>query len=103
MRIDPERLAHSCAGQYIACVSRPDSSQQDVYRIPLRQRLPKIAVPLAPEAADVPLDLQAVFTRCWNEGPYAALLRYERPPPGKLSDADLAWCQEQLKKAGFRG
>ena len=55
---------------------------QEVYAVRLTERLPRIAVPLAKDDADVVLDLQAAFTRCWDEGPYPELLRYEGPPPG---------------------
>ena len=48
--------------------------------------LPEIAVPLLPRHGEVPLDLQAVFTRCYDTGPYQRRVRYEpdriAPPLG---------------------
>jgi len=73
-----------------------------IYPFCLQDPLPEIAVPLTDNDKDVTLDLQAVFTRCWNEGPYPELLRYDGPPPGTLAADELRWCEEQLCEAGFR-
>jgi hypothetical protein len=72
-----------------------------VYAVPLQRRLPKIAVPLAYEDQDVPLDLQAVFTRCWDEGPYPELLYYEDALPGEFTKEEQHWCRDKLAEAGF--
>ena len=48
--------------------------------------------------SDVTLDLQLPFNRCWDEGPYPALLRYDGPPPGKMSKADVKWCLDLLRE-----
>ena len=52
--------------------------------------------------SDAPLDLQAVFTRCWDEGPYPELLEYDKPPPGKLPAEEMKWCVKMLRAAGYR-
>jgi hypothetical protein len=36
-----------------------------------------IAIPLLPGDADVALDLQAVFDRAYDEGPYERAVRYD--------------------------
>jgi hypothetical protein len=87
--------------RYMVAVSRYPTLHE-IYAFPLERRLPKIAVPLAYDDSDVPLDLQAAFTRCWDEGGYPELLHYERPPPGSLSEPELRWCREQLRKAGYQ-
>jgi len=46
--------------------------------------------------------LQAVFTRCWEEGPYPELLRYAGPVPGELTEAEAGWCDRMLREAGVR-
>jgi hypothetical protein len=85
---------------YLVSVTRRRPSRYELYPISLRQRLPKrVLVPLADDDPDVPLDLQAAFTRCWEAGPYPELLGYDSPPPGTLSPEDLTWCQELLKSA----
>lgn len=48
-----------------------------IYPWKLEVPLPEIAVPLLPGHGEVPLDLQAVFTRCYDTGPYRRRVRYE--------------------------
>lgn len=86
--------------RYLVAVSRWPTPHE-IYAFPLERRLPRIAVPLAYDDSDVPLDLQAAFARSWDEGPYPELLHYDRPAPGHLSDAEARWCREQLTNAGF--
>ena len=83
---------------YVVVVSRRTPRRHEVYSTTLRQRLPRIAVPLGANDPDVTLDLQLPFNRCWDEGPYPALLRYDGPPPGKMSKADVKWCLDLLRE-----
>lgn len=58
----------------------------------LRQRLPRVRVPLAHGDPDVVLDLQAVFGRCYDEGAYARRLDYRGEPSTPLSkEYDPLW------------
>lgn len=100
LRITAEQLARLSPWRYLAAVRRRPR-RQEVYSIALQQRLPRIAVPLQPGDHDVRLDLQAVFTRCWQEGPYPEVLGYDGPPPGTLTPDEIAWCETQLRQAGF--
>ena len=93
-RVAAARIPPAPAWNYIVSVSRWPS-RLELYRFGLKQRLPRIAVPLAYDDKDVRLDLSAVFTRCWQAGPYPALLHYEAPPPGALAQDDLDWCQQR--------
>jgi len=88
--------------RFIVAVSRYPTIRE-AYAFPLERRLPKMAVPLAYDDQDVPLDLQGVFERVWNEGPYPELLNYDQPPPGELTETELRWCRERLLAAGFGG
>jgi uncharacterized protein DUF4058 len=87
---------------YLVAVTRRWPSRQEVYPIPMTRRLPRVAIPLATDDKDITLDLQAVFTRCWEEGPYPELLRYEQPTPGSLTPEEARWCGEQVRAAGQR-
>jgi hypothetical protein len=91
-RMTAEQLAHLPPWRCLVAVRRRPR-QQEVYTIALQQRLPRIAVPLQRGDRDVRLDLQAVFTRCWEEGPYPDVLGYDGPPPGTLTAEELAWCR----------
>lgn len=86
---------------YRYCVSVTSrANRHDLYAWPLSAELPHISLALA-RGKQVPLDLQAAFTRSWDVGPYPELLRYDGPPPGELSEVEQRWCRERLVSAGF--
>jgi hypothetical protein len=43
-------------------------------------------------------DLQAVFTRCYDNGGYEDFVDYHRPPPVSLSSEEMAWLESLLGK-----
>lgn len=76
-----------------------------VYPVRLAERLPEISVPLLPRDGSVPLDLQIVFDRCYDAGPYRRRIRYDLAqivPPLTASQAEWAAriLQEQNVAAG---
>jgi hypothetical protein len=91
----PERMTPWC---YVVSVSRQPGTYE-LYLFSLQERLPRLRVPLAHDDPDVVLDLQVPFDRSWQAGPYPGLLRYDGPPPGRLSEDDLAWCRERVREA----
>ena len=100
-RVTAEQLAQLPPWRYLAAVRRRPR-KQEIYPIALQNRLPRIAVPLLPGDRDARLDLQAVFTRTWEEGPYPEVLGYDGPPPGTLTPEELTWCTTRLRQAGMR-
>jgi hypothetical protein len=75
----PLDVARDACGAFDYHVSvRPfdDLDTFHVYPIRLEDRLPPIAIPLLPGDPAVTLDLQAVFDRCYDAGPYAREVRY---------------------------
>lgn len=71
----------------------------DMFAISLRTMLPVIAVPLRINEPEVLLDLQHVFNRAYDSGPYRrGALDYGSPPHPPLSEADDVWAREQLAK-----
>jgi hypothetical protein len=83
---------------YHVCIHRFDHFKDFfVYPLKLESRLPVIAVPLLPGDPDVPLDLQAVFDRAYDEGPYARAVHYDMAavePP--LRPGQAKWVEERL-------
>jgi len=65
-----------------------------VYPILLSQKLPEIAIPLLPGDDPVTVDLQAVFDRAYDTGPYRRRVRYQdwdlEPP---LPAEQRAWAE----------
>lgn len=90
----------SPAGDYVAIVSRsrrrPKASS---YAWTLRQPMPTIAIPLKGDDADVPLDLQKVFTTTYERARYQLSLDYAAELHPALSGADLEWMRSLLTKA----
>lgn len=63
----------------------------------LRDRLPRLAIPLKLPDADAPVDLQEVFDCAFDQGGYAETVDYEQPPSVSLSAADLKWAAERSR------
>jgi hypothetical protein len=97
--VSQSKLASLQPWRYLVAVTRQSPSIEEVNHFRLDERLRRIKVPLANDDPDAVLDLQAAFTRAWEEGPYPELLYYEGPPPGTLTDDEAAWVCERLKEA----
>jgi hypothetical protein len=91
-------VARAGSFDYHVCVHRSDRFKDFfVYPIKLETKLPVIAVPLMPGDPDVPLDLQAVFDRAYDEGPYERAVRYDMAtvePP--LRPEQSEWVKARL-------
>lgn len=65
-----------------------------VFPFGLREWLPCIPVPLKQDEPEVPLDLQFVFNRAYDGGPYRrGAVDYNRPPEPPLSGDDAGWAE----------
>jgi Protein of unknown function (DUF4058) len=98
----PEWVARSHGPyHYLACVNRADGERDeyDLYPRTLKQRLPKIGVPLAGNDPDVVLDVQAVVEQTYEDGCYADRIDYRRPCIPSLSTKERAWANQIIKKA----
>ncbi len=99
----PLEAARDACGPFDYHVSvRPfdDLDTFQVYPVRLEDRLPPIAVPLLPGDPPVTLDLQIVFDRCYDAGPYAREIRYDTDavvPP--LGPDRTAWVLRTIQAA----
>lgn len=83
--------------RYIIDVSRAKQRMKlEVYAFTLKDRLPRISVPLKQPDKDVVLDLPAVFTRCYEMGGYDLITNYDELPDTTLSDEERAWVKQIL-------
>jgi hypothetical protein len=88
---------------YMVCVRRATRRDKaEVYPMPLWERLRVIKVPLRPDDADVPLDLQAPVEQCYRNGAYDGTLNYAADPEPPLLGADEVWADEFLHEKGLR-
>ena len=91
---------------YVVVVSRawrraPMGHQ--LFPFTLRDMLPCIPIPLRDGKPEPPLDLQYVFQRAYDSGPYRrGAVDYLASPNPKLSDDDTAWADQLLRNAGWR-
>ncbi len=88
---------------YLVSLHRSGQGQRfEVWPNRLRERLPKICVPLMAGDADITLDIQAVFDKNYEEGAYAEDADYRRDPVPPLSPEDAAWADALLREKGLR-
>lgn len=97
-RLEDLPVSHRTPYLASAWRSHGDSDSHEVYRIPLRERLPVIGIPLRKDDRDATLDLQALIDLAYEEGRYDDI-DYSRPPEPPIEDADQAWAGELLKAA----
>jgi len=97
-----EMLLRKGKWDYLVCLHRGGQrGRYEVWAITLRQRLPRIRVPLQDVDPDAVLDLQAVFNRCYDEGAYARRLNYRSEPPTPFVDKDAQWANALLRERGL--
>lgn len=102
LSIPPEAIPPSHRTTYQICIrrgSRP--AAVEVYRAPLRERLPLIPIPLRETDPDSPLDLQAILDHCYSAGAYDDI-DYAAEPDPPLDPADAAWADALLREKGLR-
>jgi hypothetical protein len=98
-----DRIPEGERTPYAACVRRGwKLLEVEYYRIPLRQRLPAIRIPLRREDRDVPLDLQAILDQSCEEGRYIEEIDYREEPDPPLDPDEARWADALLRERGLR-
>lgn len=87
---------------YLANIVRRGARAYEVYPIQIRDRLPRLRIPLKADDEDATLDLQEVFDRSYDVGPYPDRLNYSVPPVPPLSPEDDTWADQLLRTNGLR-
>jgi hypothetical protein len=88
---------------YMACIRRATRrAKAEVYPMPLWARLPVVKIPLRPDDADVPLDLQALVEQCYRNGAYEGTVNYAADPDPPLLGAEKDWADVWLHEKGLR-
>lgn len=85
---------------YHVCIHRFDNLEDFfIYPVRLEERLPEIEIPLLPQDGAVSVDLQAVFDRCYDAGPYRREIRYEKDQPvPPLTPEQAQWAKSFLPR-----
>lgn len=88
---------------YAVTVTRSTQPERyEIYTATLQKRLPRFRLPLAADDRDTVLDLQTAFTRCYDQGGFAAKIDYRKDPSTPLNDEDRQWLQDVLKQQKLR-
>ena len=88
---------------YAVTVTRSTQPERyEIYTATLQKRLPRFRLPLAADDRDTVLDLHTAFTRCYDQGGFAAKIDYRRDPSTALSGEDRQWLNEVLKQQKLR-
>ena len=89
---------------YKICVNRSWMRNRfEVYAFTVRQRFPRVGIPLAKGTDDAVVDLGNVFKQCYERGGYGMMIDYSvDPPPPPFDEDDLKWLHEQLVKVDVR-
>jgi hypothetical protein len=82
--------------EYVVCVNRgADRRRWEVYPLPLREKLPVVAIPLRSSDGDVGLDMQALVDRIYEAGGHDDI-DYRKPLDPPLKPEDAAWLAQRL-------
>jgi Protein of unknown function (DUF4058) len=88
---------------YAVTVTRSSQPERfEIYTATLQKRLPRFRLPLAADDRDTVLDLHTAFTRCYDQGGFAAQIDYKRDPATPLADEDRRWLDDVLKQQKLR-
>ncbi len=85
---------------YLVCVNRAYDrrEQYELYLRGLRERLPRVRIPLSGDDPDVPLDVQAVVAQLYDAGAYRRRFDYHVPCRPPLRPDDEAWVDQVIVK-----
>ena len=98
-----DELVHRGTWDYLVSLRRGSARGRfQVWPATVRERLPRIHVPLREPDSDLVLDLQALFERCYDHGPYAKRIDYGEPTRFPLRPADSEWVAALLREKGLR-
>ncbi len=86
---------------YAVMVTRPAHAFEP-FTATLQKRLPKFKLPLAGDDRDLIIDLQAAFSRSYDQGSFSAKINYQRDPVTTLSSEDREWLDNFLKQQKLR-
>jgi hypothetical protein len=98
-----DKLIQEGIWDYLVYLSRGHERDHcEVWAFTIRQKLPRVRVPLAEDDPDVVLDLPAIFDRVYDAGKFDREVDYRRPPTVPLSRADAKWAGAVLREKGLR-
>lgn len=87
----------SQSGDYYVMVCRAwDYPKADLWEFALRDPVPQIPIPLAPDLPDTMLPFRQCIDRAYDEGSYDTELDYDQPLTPRPRKGDAVWVRELL-------
>lgn len=100
LEVGQEDLPADRRTPYLVCVRRAYwPSRWEVFPVPLRERLPRIPIPLRRSDPDIGLDLQPLVERAYAAGGHDDI-DYSRPASPPLEPDDAAWAAALVRDHG---
>lgn len=81
------------------------AEKYEIYTSTVQKRLPRFRLPLASDDRDTVLDLQAAFSRSFEQGGFGQKIDYRKDlglPKSGLTAMDRAWMVDLLRARGLR-
>jgi len=101
--ISREALLQCARWDYLICQHRSGDRQRfSTWPRTVRERLPRIAVPLEGKLRDVIVDFQEVFDQNYDNGAYSRRIDYARDPTPALDADSTIWADALLKSVARR-
>jgi hypothetical protein len=101
----PEESLRQEHGRWDYLISLHRAGHSDEYEVwprTVRDRRPRLWVPLAEGYEDVALDLQAVLDRAYDDALFARRVNYAGEPDTPLASQDAVWASTLLRERGLR-
>lgn len=93
----------SSAGYRVVVTRSTDRTRRELYQVSVRDRLPRVAIPLQPADPDAVLDVQAVLDEAYTKGAYGLRVDYATQPVPPLGTDDAAWARELVRRTEAAG
>jgi hypothetical protein len=99
LAVSEARVAGRFKYDYLVSVNRARRARTrfEVYPRTVRQRLPRIRIPLAGDDPDVPLDIRATLEQAYEAGSYRERIDYQAPCEPPLVPDDQTWADDLIR------
>lgn len=88
---------------YAVSVTRSTQPERyEIYTATLEKPLPRFRLPLASDDRDTVVDLQAAFSRSFDQGNFAEQIDYVKDPTTRLSDQQRKYIDAKLRELKLR-
>ncbi len=89
--------------RYAACLRRWDADRTiEAWAVSMRERLPRVSVPLTADFPDAVIDLQAALTTMYANSGFDRRVDYTKPPIPTLTPDEATWADALLTERGLR-